>query len=820
MPVAQRLIHDARFAVRMLRRQPEFTVPAIASLTLGIAASALIFTFVKAVFMPALPVKDPSELVLVYSTTRGRTGELIEYQSTSYLNAKDYQIRNTVFASLAVIVDSVCTLDRGDRSSQVILNLTTADYFDVLGVRPSSGRTISREDDNPNSPPVVVVSHALWTSQLGSDDRVLGTSMRLNGNEYTIIGVMPPELAHIGALPAADVWVPMVWHDQLLAGNIRSWYNLRAARVASMVARLKPRISLAEAASAMSAIGSQLQQEYPKDNAGRNVMLVPLAHTVVPASQRTMYVRAGLIASMIVAVVLLIACSNVAHLLLARASQRRQEFSIRMAIGASRRDVVGQLLVEGLLLACLACTLGLLLAYAVRDVATAVMPGNLRANLDFTLDGRVLLFTAGTSALSTVIFAFGPALRASRSIGTFHPGAGETRSTGSTGGVHRLLVAAQVGLAVVALVTASLFIRSLRAAERTDLGFDLDRQVVTTVDLASLHYPLPRVRAFYEAVVQRLGTLPGVANVAVADAPPLSGSFRRTVFPAETDISDPSNGRLVGIIDVTPRFFETVGMPVLRGRDFDDRDDVDRPMVAVVNQAAAKTLWPGEDPIGKRVRFLLQDWDVSVIGVVTDVTYARVTEAPQPIIYAPLKQHLSSQATVYVNVTGDVDAAAKTIRSSVTSLEPALSSTRIRTGKQVLDQVLTERRIGAQALGSFGMAALLLAVLGTYGVVSYTVVETRREIGIRVALGSSRGEIFRRALAHSLAGVVAGVVLGLFFAAIMTRLVASLLFGVGRFDPISFAGAAALLLATALVACAVPVWRATGVDPTIVLRVE
>jgi len=372
----------------------------------------------------------------------------------------------------------------------------------------------------------------------------------------------------------------------------------------------------------------------------------------------------------------------------------------------------------------------------------------------------------------------------------------------------------------VALVTASLFIRSLRAAERTDLGFDLDRQVVTTVDLASLHYPLPRVRAFYEAVVQRLGTLPGVANVAVADAPPLSGSFRRTVFPAETDISDPSNGRLVGIIDVTPRFFETVGMPVLRGRDFDDRDDVDRPMVAVVNQTAAKTLWPGEDPIGKRVRFLLQDWDVSVIGVVTDVTYARVNEAPQPIIYASLKQHLSSQATVYVNVTGDVDAAAKTIRSSVTSLEPALSSTRIRTGKQVLDQVLTERRIGAQALGSFGMAALLLAVLGTYGVVSYTVVETRREIGIRVALGSSRGEIFRRALAHSLAGVVAGVVLGLFFAAIMTRLVASLLFGVGRFDPISFAGAAALLLATALVACAVPVWRATGVDPTIVLRVE
>jgi putative ABC transport system permease protein len=331
---------------------------------------------------------------------------------------------------------------------------------------------------------------------------------------------------------------------------------------------------------------------------------------------------------------------------------------------------------------------------------------------------------------------------------------------------------------------------------------------------------LARVRGFYESVVPLLRALPGVEDVAVADTPPLSGSYRRTAFPAETDISDPSNGRLVGIIGVTPRFFDTVGMQMPRGRDFDDRDDVDRPMVAVVNETAVKRLWSGADPIGRRVRFLLQDWDVSVVGVVNDVTYARVNELPQPIIYVPLKQHLSAQATVYVSVTGDADAAANAVRASVTSLEPALSAIRIRTGEQVLDQMLTERRLGAQLLGTFGIVALVLAVLGTYGVVSYTVMETRREIGIRVALGASRGEIVLSSLARNLGAVAAGLALGLFLEALGTKLVAGMLFGVGRLDPISFGAATALLLATAVVACALPVWRATGADVTIVLRSE
>jgi predicted permease len=820
MPAIQRVLQDAQFAARMLRRQPGFTITALLSLTLGIAASTIIFTFVKAVFMPALPVKDPSELVLIYSTTRGRSGELAEYQSTSYLNAKDYQSRNTVFSGLAVIVDSACTLERGDRSSRVVLNLTTADYFEVLGIRPEHGRAISRQDDDPNSPPVVVVSHVLWASQLGSDDHAIGTRIRLNGHDYTIIGVMPPEFANIGGLPAAEVWIPTVWHDQLLTGNIRTWYNLRAARVASMVARLKAGVSFRQAEAAMTAVGSQLQQDYPKENAGRNVMLVPLGHTVVPPSQRTMYARAGVITSMIVVVVLLIACSNVAHLLLARASHRREEFSIRVALGASRRDIVGQLLIEGLLLAAVACLLGLLSAYWVKGLATTLVPRNLRANLDFTFDGRVVLFAVGVSVLATVVFALGPAWRASRRLGTVHPGAIETRVSGSRRPVHGLLVVVQIGLAVVALVTAGLFIRSLRAAQQTDLGFDLEQQVLTSVDLASLRYPSPRVRAFYDAVTERLRALPTVASVAISDTPPLSGSFRRTVFSADGDISDPSNGRLAGIVGVAPRFFDTVGIR-LRGRDFDDRDDLDRPMVAIVNAAAAKALWPGgDDPIGKRLRFLLQDWDVAVVGLANTVTYASVNEAPQPIIYMPLKQHLSPEGTVYVRTTGDPEAVAKTVRASVTSLEPALGSTRIRTGRQVLDQLLTERRLGAQLLGAFGIVALSLAVLGTYGVISYIVSQTKREIGIRTALGSTRREIFLRSLAHSLAAVVAGIVVGLLLEVGVTRLTASMLYGVGMFDPVSFGAAVAVLLATALVACAVPVWRATDVDPMIVFRTE
>jgi predicted permease len=819
MAFLQRLLQHVRFAARMLRRQPGFTITALLSLTLGITASTIIFTFVKALFLPALPVKDPSDLVLIYSTTRGRSGELNQYQTTSYPNAKDYQSRNTVFSGLAVIVDSNCTLERGDQSSRVVLNLTTADYFDVLGIRPERGRAISREDDDPNRPPVAVVSHTLWASQLGADERILGKPIRLNGHDFTVIGIMPPQFANVGGLPGADVWLPSAWHDQVLGGNIRTWYTLRAARVSSMIARLKPGVSFREAEAAMSAIGSQLQQDYPKENAGRNVMLVPLAHTVVPPAQRSMYVRSGLITAMIVAVVLLIACSNVAHLLLARASQRRGEFSIRVALGASRRDIVGQLLIEGLLLASMACVLGLLSAYWVRDVATTLVPRVLRANLDFSFDARVILFTVGVSVLATVIFALGPAWRSSRKVG-IHPGATETRVSASRRPLHSVLVVAQIGLAVVALVTGGLFVRSLRAAQRTDLGFDLDRQVVTAVDLGALHYPSQRVRTFYDTATERLRALPGVAKVAVSDTAPLSGSYRRTVFSADVDINDPSNGKQSGVINVAPQFFDTVGMRLLHGRDFDDRDDVDRPMVAIVNEAAAKTLFAGGDPLGKRLRFLLQDWDVSIVGVVNTVTYASVNEAPQPIIYMPLRQHLSAQGLVYVRTTGDPDAAAKTIRESITSIEPALGSTRIRTGRQILDALLTERRLGAQLLGAFGIVALSLAVLGTYGVVSYTVGQTRREIGIRIALGSTRGEIFLRALAHSLAGVAAGIVLGLILETVVTRLTASMLYGVGVLDPVAFGGAAAVLLATAFVACAVPVWRATNVDPMIVLRTE
>jgi len=821
MPVLQRLIPDARFAARMLRRQPGLTATALLSLTLGITASTILFTFVKAVFMPVLPVKDPSGLVVIYSTTQGRTGTLIEYQTTSFLNARDYQSRNTVFSGLAVIIDSVCMLERGDRSSGVVLNLITADYFEVLGIRLERGRAILSQDNDPNSSPVVVVSHALWASQLGGDERVLGRSILLNGHAYTIVGVMPAGFANVGALPAADVWIPAVWHDLVLTGSIHDWYNLRAARVASMVARLKPHVSPREADASMRTIGAQLQKEYPNDNAGRNVMVVPLAHTVVPPSQRAMYIRASLVISAIVAIVLLIACSNVAHLLLARALHRHGEFNLRVALGATRRDVAGQLLIEGVLLAAVACVLGLLSAYWAKYAVTMLVPTSLRGNLDFALDTRVILFAVGISAVTTVTFALGPAWRASRSLGMGYSRAIETHVSGSSGRVHRLLVIGQIGLAVVVLVTAGLFIRSLQAAQRSNLGFDLDRQVVLSVDFVSLHYRSPRVRTFYDTVTQRLSTLPAVAGVALSDTAPLSGSYRRTVFPADVDTSDPSNGRLTGVISVSPRFIDTIGMRLLRGRDFDNRDDADRPLVALVNEAAARTLWPaGGDPIGKRLRFLLQDWDISVVGLVNTVTYASVNEAPQPIIYVPMKQHLSDRGTVYVRTTGDPGAVAQSVRAEVASLEPALASTRIRTGRQELDQLLIERRLGAQLLGAFGLVALLLAVLGTYGVVSYTVGQTRREIGIRVALGSTRVDVFRRALAHNVAYVMAGVVLGIVLETLVIRSTAHLLYGIDAFDPVSFSAAAALLLATAFIACAVPVWRATSVDPMIVLRSE
>jgi putative ABC transport system permease protein len=812
-------VRNTVFAARQLARNPAFVCVSVLSLALGIAASTVVFAFVSSLMMPTIPVQDSDRLVAIYSKTKNHTGQVTEFQPTSYPNAQDYKTLNRVFAHLTVIVDTTAPVEIGSASSQISVNLVDAEFFSVLGVQPELGRVLSADDDAAGAAPVIVISHHAWIEELGGDSAVLGRAVRLNHQLYEIVGVMPDGFRNLGAVPDADVWVPAGWHQQILVGNIREWFDLRVARVATMVARLRPGTSIEQARADLNVIGSQLEQHYPKDNAGRGVMVAPLKDTVVPPAQRNAYLRAGAALSILVAIILLIACANVSNLLLARALRRRREFAIRLSLGASRAQLVRQLLAESLLLSALSGGVGLLGAYWIRSAIMMRLPSQLLAQLSVTLDSRVIWFAIGVSMLSTFIFGLVPALQGSREIGQ-RPEQIDSHQMRSRTPLMRVLVVAQISLSLVGVALSLLFVRSLYNAQKADLGFDLSDEVVASVDFGTLAFTTERIQGFYARAIDQLSNLETVFAVGVSDTPLLVGSYRRTVFPADVDVTDPSNGRLSGIISVSPGFFRAVRTRFIRGRDFDDHDDLDRPMVAVINETAARMLWPRQDVLGKRLRFLLLDWDVIVVGVVGTVTYQSLGEVPQPIVYLPLKQHPARQGAFYVRTNAKSGAALKDVQAILAGIEPALPPIKIRTGHEVLDQWLMPRRIGAQLLVALGAVGLLLAVLGTYGVMSYATGQRRREIAIRLALGASRFRALRHVLLQGLVTILIGVALGSLLAFVSARAVLGLLYGVSASDNTSLALSSGALALAGFVACGIPALKAVKVDPTAILRSE
>jgi predicted permease len=812
-------LREARLATRALTRQPGFAAAAVLSLTLGIAPNVVIFTFVKAVFLPHLPISDPGRVVLVYSKTTNRSGQVIEYQSTSYPNARDYQQRNDVFSALGVIVDDQATVNAGAGDAPAAVNLVGPEYAETLGVRPALGRFITVDENGRTPAPVMVISDALWRQQFAADPAVVGRSVALNRRPYTVIGVMPPEFHDIGGVPRADAWVPLAQHDDVLTGNTRAWFDLRATRVATMVGRLKAGVSVVQAQAAMTAIGKQLEDEFPQDNAGRNVILVPLEHAVVAPAERPLFQRAAAMTLIVVALVLLIACANVANLLLAKSVQRRREFAIRLAIGASSGQIVRQVLAEALVLAGCGAATGALLALWMRSAIQSRLPAGLPQNLDFSFDTRVVLFTFGAALVSTVAFGAVPAWRASSARESMVQDAGDLRGMASGVRMSDLFVIAQVGMTLAAVVTATLFLRSLLEVEKTDLGFDLRKHVLLSIDGATLGYSPERTRELLDDLVPKLRSMANVERVGVADTAPLAGTFRRTTWPAEVDGSDPAYGTVCGTEGIEPGFLSAAGIRLRRGRDFDERDDRNAPMVALVNEAAAAALWRGADPVGKRLRFLATSWEVSVVGVVNTVTSSEPGESPQPIVYFPLKQHPGTRVIMYLRTDG-ADAVAGSVRGVIASVDSRLRSTRVRTGAEILDRVLANRRVGTQLLSGFAIIALVLAGLGTYGVVAYSVSQRRRELAIRLALGSSTAGIIGRIVGGTLVKSACGITAGLVASAFGSASIATLLYGMRPFDRASFALSAAMLFIVALIAAWIPARRATQADIVSELRSE
>jgi predicted permease len=814
---------DLRYALRVLARSPGFAAVAILSLTLGIGANTTIFTLTKAVFLKSIPVPDPDRLIVLYSTQQARSGALQQYLPSSYLNARDIREKNDVFSGVSIIIPTGLSLEISSKQTNVFAELVNANFFDVVGVRPVVGRGfLPEEDQSPGGHPVAVLSYALWNRQFGADPKIVGRTILLDQQDYTVVGVAPASFHDAGALGSPNVWIPMAMHDQALNGIVKQWFNMRGARIAGMVGRLKPGVSFAQADASIHALSAHLQEQYPTENAGRSVNLVPISQTNIPPAQRSVFLLAGMLLMVIVGLVLLIACANVANLLLARASQRQREIAIRLSLGASRLRLARQLLTESFVLALAAGALGVAFAYGGRNLIVSLLPAGLVARLDLSLDGRVLLFTFALALVATFLFGLAPALQATRPS---RMNALKDRTAAPTGsvrwyGLRGILVMVQVALSLIALVAAGLFIHSLSNAQQIDPGFEVKHEAILALNTASEHYTQPQAEQFYQQVVERLRGLPMVADAAISDSQPFSGGTQRTTFPQGVDTSDPRNGRLTPVIAVQPGFFRTAGMTLVRGRDFTDADDSSSAMVAVVNRALVDSLWPGQNPLGKHLHFLQTTWDVTVVGEVNTVKYLTLGEPPQPIVYFPLKQHFAPAVSIYVRTKGDPGAALPTLRAAIQSVAPSIRLQNSSTVAERLQLSLTPPRIGAELLGSFGLLALLLAAIGTYGVMSYSVSQRTQEIGVRMALGARPLDVLGLVIRGGMAMVLAGILAGLLVSTLLTRSMSRLLYGIGAFDPLSSFATCALLILVAMAACWVPARRAARVDPSISLRYE
>jgi predicted permease len=814
---------DIRYAVRTLAKKPGFTAIALLSLTLGIGGNTTIFTLVKAVFLQPIPVKDAATAICVYSTQTTAGGNVISYLQNAYLNAKDYREKNNVFSGLAMYVDTGADLDISGTKVGVDVQLANWDFFDILGVRLSPGRGFRPdEDEAPGARPVAILSYALWVNRLGGASDIVGKNILLNGQSYTVVGVTPKEFHDAGDIGSPDLWVPMMMHEQLVVDQRKEWFKSRRPRVVSMVGRLKPGVTIGRATTAMQALGKQLEREYPTDNGGRTVVLVPLSETNVPPQQHELFTLAGALMMGIVGLVLLIACGNVANLLLARAMQRRRELAIRLSLGASRGRLIQQLLTENLLLGFAAAGLGILCAYWARGLVWKLLPGGAPQNLDFSLDWRVLLFTLLLSVVATLLFGLVPSLQASspHQMTALRDRTDKPTGTGRWYGLRGVLVMAQIAFSLIALVGSALFIHSLRNAQQLDPGFEVNHELILFLNPASQHYPQSRGEELYREAMEKIRALPMVADVGLSNSIPFGPRVGYTTFPEEVDASDPRNGSPFAVMAVAPGFFSAAGIPLLRGRDVTDHDDAQVDHVVVINQALADQLWKGKDPIGRRLGFSAQPWKATVIGVVRTAKIRTLGEAPTGALYFALKQLYYPNAFLYVRIKGDPGAALPSVRSAVQQIDQAMQLGQGHAVAADIDRMLAAPKFAAELLAGFGALALLLAAIGTYGVMSYSVNQRTQEIGIRMALGAQRGNVLGLILGNGMAMVAGGIVVGLGAAVFLTRSVKTLLYGIGNFDAASFSAAAGVLVFVALVACWIPARRAMRVDPIIALRYE
>jgi len=812
----------------MLKKSPGFTFVAVLSLALGIGANTAIFTIINAVFLHPLPVEEPSRLVeaFTHDTITFNANANFQLTGTSLPNYEDYRDQNNVFTGLATVTFPI-TLNWGGQAEPQQLNasLVSGNFFDVLGVKPYRGRTFLADGDKKiGGNPEVVLSYSLWARQFGSDEKFIGQTILLNGTPYNVVGIAPPGFKGIVSLGRPDLlWIPITMRDYVLTGQLKDLEYNRRFRWLSIVGRLKPQVNLGQARAAMKTIADGLAKEYPRDNKGRTVELFSLNESALGINQRKQFSLAGGVLMSVVGLVLLIACVNLANLLLAQASKREKELSIRAAMGAGRGRLVRQLLTESTVLSLLGGLAGLLVAYWGRNVLWSFRPPFLLdGSIDLSFDARVLGFTLLISIFTGLVFGIIPAIKAS---GT---DINEILKTGGRGGalgwthnrLRGLLVISEIALALVALVGSGLFLRSMQNAQQFNPGFESQNLLQMNFDLGALRYDADHGQQFFRDAVERAKTVPGVVSASVSSNGVFGGGLAGTIF-REGEQTDPNNrGTLVNFDDVTPGHFETMRIPLISGRDFTDFDREKTTRVAVINEAMAKAIWPGQDALGKRFAIVTEPNLLQVIGVVGTTVVGQIGEDPQPVAYLPMRQQYSPFATLVVRTSGNPEPLIGAVRAQIQPIDKNLAFTNAQTVQQILGQGLWAARMGAALLGLFGALALVLASIGIYGVLAYSVAQRTSEIGLRMALGAQPRQVLGLVLKQGMLLAMIGAAVGILVALPVARMAGNLLYGVSSTDPLTYAGITLLLLCVALLACYLPARRATRIDPLKALRVE
>jgi predicted permease len=806
----QTFLQDLRFGLRMLAKNPGFTAVAVTTLALGIGANSAIFSLINSTLLNPIPgATRTSEIVFL---TQGVKGDF------SYLDYVDLRGRNRSLSGLTAFSLRSMDLTDADNPQRVWGSVVSTDYFDVLGTRPILGRGfLPEEEEKPGGAPVAVISYRLWQARFGGNDSALGRIFTINRHPYTVVGVAPAAFQGSRTGLRSDLWVPLAMQQQIVTGDR---LHDRGDAWLGVQGRLRPGVTREQAQQEMNLLMRQLAEQFPDSHQGANdVTLYPLWRAPYGANHYLHTLLPVLLA--IAGVVLLLACANVANLLLVRSVTRRREIAIRLSLGASRARLVRQLLVESLLLALGGGGIAMLLTVWTSGGFAEFMPAtNVPISLDVRTDRTVLLASIALSIFTVVIFGMLPALRST----SVAPASVLKEEAGSTvGGLRRSrlssgLVVAQISLSLLLLICSGLFIRSFRAAQRFDPGFDPDHVLLASFDLFPAGYASADGAEFHRQLLAKLQAIPGMQSVTLASGVPLSlGSGLTTILP-EGYVPRPDESIDVGEMKVGPNYLRTMRIPLLAGREFDPHDTERSAPVAIVNQALADRYWPHQDPLSKRI-YTEGLW-FSVVGVAGNSKYSNLNESPQPLVYLPLFQDYHHLAVIHARVAGDPLSFALTVEEAVHELHADLPVFDVGTLRSRIEISSVTQRVAGWVAGAFGLLSLVLAAVGIYGVIAYTTRQRTREIGIRMALGARRGNVLHLVLGQALRMLLIGVGIGLALSFGLTRFLRSQLFGVTSSDALTYGSAAALLCGVALLACYVPARRATKVDPVVTLRYE